>query len=407
MTDLSPSAVRPGRHLAGIGISPILQIEARAAALAQQGRPVISLCAGEPDRDTPPHIKDAAARAIRDGATKYTPLTGTAALKQAVQEKFRRDNRLDYEADEIIISSGAKQIIYNALAGTLEEGDEVLLPAPYWVSYADIIQVCGGRPVLLPCRADAGFKLDPACLAAALTPRSRWIIFNSPANPTGAVYTAEEYRALAAVLLQHPQLLILADDIYEHLIFDGRAFCTPAALDPALRRRTLTVNGVSKAYAMTGWRIGYAGGPAVLIKAMAVMQSQSTSCPSSVSQAAAIAALSGPQGSVYDMRESLQERRDFTVGQLRRMPGLSCADIHGAFYAFPSCTALSRQATAADGRPFDVWFCEQLLEREAIAAVPGSAFGLPGHFRISFAATRAQLDEALQRLRRFCAQIQG
>lgn len=390
----------PAGRLAGIGVSPILQIDALAAEMARAGRSVISLAAGEPDFDTPDHIKAAAARAIREGCTKYTALTGTAELKAAIIAKFVTENDLSYRPDEIIVGAGAKQVIHTALMATLDPGDEVLLPTPAWTSYSDMIRLCGGIPVPVACTAAEHFRLQPAALAAAITPRSRWIIFNSPCNPSGIVYTAAEYAALLPVLLAQPRLLLLADDIYEHILFDDRRFCTPAMLDPAVQQRCLTVNGVSKAYAMTGWRIGYGAGPKALIAAMAVVQSQTTSCASAISQSAAVAALTGPQNERETMRQQFQARRDLTVAGLAAIPGLRCLPPQGAFYAFPDCRLLLQRAELDDTA-----FARALLAETGVAVVPGSAFGAPGHFRLSFACAEHQLVTALERLARYCARF--
>ncbi|HEX6958300.1 MAG TPA: pyridoxal phosphate-dependent aminotransferase [Ferrovibrio sp.] len=397
------------RRLAGLGVSPILQMAAKAAGQREQGRRVISLSAGEPDGDTPDHIKAAAMDALRAGATRYTPLTGTPELRRAIAETLRRSHDCDYRLDEIIVSAGAKQCIFNALMATLDPGDEVILAAPYWTSYIDIVRLCGGVPVVLPGEEANGFKLTAAALAAAIGERTRWVILNSPANPTGAVHDEAECRALLAVLRQHHRVWILSDEIYAPMVFDGRTAVPPAALMPELRPRILTVNGVSKAYAMTGWRIGYAAGAAALIAMMAVVQSQSTSCACSISQAAATAALTGPQDTVAAMRASLQQRRDLTLRALAQIPGLRCPKPQGAFYAFVGCAdLLAAQADRAgpdSGIADDVWFCEQLLAQQGVAAVPGSAFGMPGYFRLSYATAPADLAEALQRLERFCAEI--
>jgi aspartate aminotransferase len=365
------------------------------------------LGAGEPDFDTPEHIKEAAYRAMRDGATKYTALDGAPELKDTICAKFLRENNLQYRPNEIIVCAGAKQVIFNALMATLDEGDEVVLPSPHWVSYPDIVKVCGGRPVFAPCTAETSFKLTSERLEAAITSKTRWLILNSPSNPTGAAYEESEYRVLLDVLRRHPNVWVLSDDIYEHIIYDGLDFVTPAAVDPELRARTLTVNGVSKAYAMTGWRLGYAGGPSSLIKAMAVVQSQSTSCPSSISQAAAIAALAGPQNVVSDMCRSFKRRRDLSVAALKDTPGLQCSAPKGAFYVFPSCAEIIRHSIEDRGRiASDVDFCEFLLNHADVGVVPGSAFGVANHFRISYAASEAELREAFQRIARACERLQ-
>jgi aspartate aminotransferase len=398
---------RPAQRLAAIGVSEILQITARANELKKQGRPVIVLGAGEPDFDTPDHIKQAAIRAIERGDTKYTALDGTPQLKEAIRLKFERDNGLVYASSEVTVGTGAKQVIYNAFMATLNPGDEVIIPTPYWVSYSDIVSICGGVPVLLPCSEAHGFRLTAGQLEAAITPRTRWLMLNSPSNPSGAAYTAEHYRPLMDVLLRHPQVWVLADDMYEHILYDGLAFATPAAVEPALKDRTLTVNGVSKAYAMTGWRIGYAGGPRELIQAMAVVQSQSTSCPSSVSQAAAVEALTGPQEIVAERCASFQRRRDLVVDALNAIPGLQCRKPEGAFYTFASCAGVLGRHTR-DGQRIesDADFCRYLLQAHDVAVVPGSCFGLAPFFRISYATSELQLESACARIARACAELE-
>ncbi len=394
---------RPAQRLAEIGVSEILRITALANELKRQGRPVIVLGAGEPDFDTPDHIKDAAILAIRDGQTKYTALDGGPELKQAISRKFERDNGLTYGADEITVGTGAKQVLYNALMATLDPGDEVILPAPFWVSYADIVGLCGGKSVVLPCAEADGFRLRAEALERAITPKTRWLVLNAPSNPSGAAYGADDYRALAEVLLRHPQVWVLSDDIYEHILYDGLQFVTPAQVEPGLKDRTLTVNGVSKAYAMTGWRIGFAGGPKTLIKAMAAVQSQATSCPSSVSQAAAVAALDGPQQMVRARCQSFQYRRDQLVDALNAIPGIVCPKPQGAFYTFASCAGLiGRRTPAGEVIASDVDFCNFLLTAHSVAVVPGSAFGLGPYFRISYATSTAQLREASARIASAC-----
>lgn len=400
------SDFRRASRIDAIEVSEILQIGARAAALKQQGRPVIVLGAGEPDFDTPDWIKTAAMDAIQAGDTKYTALGGTPALKQAIQAKFLRDQGLEYAADEIIVSTGAKQVLYNAFMASLEPGDEVIVPAPYWSSYVDIIALAGGRPVLVPCGAETGFRMTTAQLQQALSPRTRWVLFNSPSNPSGAAYSAAEYAPLLELLLQYPDVWIMADDMYEHLVYDGFDFATPAAVEPRLKERCLTINGVSKAYAMTGWRIGYAGGPATLISAMAVIQGQATSCASSVSQAAAVAALNGPQDILQERLASFQARRDLVVDGLNAIPGLSCPRPEGAFYAFASCAGvLGRRTPAGDLLQSDADFCAYVLDHHDVAMVPGRAFGLSPYFRISYATSEAELRQALARLGYAVAQL--
>lgn len=396
----------PARRIASISVSEILKITAEANRLKREGQDIIVLGAGEPDFDTPDHIKEAAIAAIRAGETKYTALDGSPALKAAVQTKFRRDNGLSFDLDEIIISTGAKQVLYNALTATLNDGDEVIIPTPFWVSYADMVHVAGGTTVLVPCTEANGFRMTAEDLEAAITPRTRWVMLNSPSNPSGAAYSAEDYAPLLDVLQRHPHVWLLVDDMYEHIIYDGFTFSTPAAIAPALRDRTLTVNGVSKAYAMTGWRIGYAAGPKALIKAMSVMQSQATSCPSSVSQAAAIAALLGPQDIVAERCKAFQDRRDFVVAALNAIPGLTCRTPEGAFYVYPSCAGLIGKRTP-NGTLLetDSAVAAYFLSAAKVAVVPGSAFGLAPHFRISYATSMTELDEACRRIAAACAAL--
>lgn len=397
-----PGLFRPAGRIAALGVSEILAITGEAQARKRAGRPMIILGAGEPDFDTPDNIKEAAIRAISAGATKYTILDGSPELKAAVREKFARENGLEYGLHEITCSSGAKQVLANAMMATLNPGDEVILPAPFWTSYADIVAICGGVPVTPQCSEADGFKLTPLQLEKSLTRKTRWLVLNSPSNPTGAAYTAAELRSLAAVLLRHPEVWILSDDIYEHIVYDG-SFATMAAAEPWLRERILTVNGVSKAYAMTGWRIGYGAGPATLIEAMAVVQSQFTSCPSSVSQAAAIEALTGPQEVIAKRRESFRDRRDLVVTALNAIPGVTCPTPHGAFYTFASCAGVLGRKPE-DGRRLetDADFCRYLMDSVDVAVVPGSCFGLAPYFRISYATSLADLNEACARIARAC-----
>ncbi|RLP27876.1 pyridoxal phosphate-dependent aminotransferase [Mesorhizobium sp. YM1C-6-2] len=394
---------RPAARIADIGVSEILEIGARAAAMRREGQDVIILGAGEPDFDTPDAVKEAAFRAMQRGETKYTALDGSPAMKEAVREKFRRDNGLDFTAAEISVASGAKQVIFNAFMATLGPGNEVIVPAPYWTSYADIIRIAGGVPVLVACDAGNGFRLTADQLERAITPATRWLMLNSPSNPTGAAYSEADYRPLLDVLSKHPHVWLLADDIYEHIVYDDFRFVTPAALEPALRDRILTVNGVSKAYAMTGWRIGYGAGPAALIKAMAVVQSQSTSNPSSVSQAAAIEALTGPQDYLAERRGDFRIRRDLVVEGLNAIDGLDCPRPQGAFYTFASCAGMLGRATP-QGRKIesDRDFCAYLLDEARVAVVPGSAFGASPFFRISYATSQQELREALARIAKAC-----
>lgn len=389
----------PASRIAPIGVSEILKITGLATDLKREGGDIIVLGAGEPDFDTPEHVKDAAKHAIDAGATKYTALDGTPELKTAIRAKFKRDNGLEFAQDEITVSAGAKQILFNAMAATLEVGDEVIIPAPYWVTYVDIALIMGGKPVLVPCRESNGFRLATEELTRAITPRTRWLMLNSPSNPSGAAYSAADYRPILDVLIDHPQVWLMVDDIYEHIIYDNFRFVTPAALEPSLRGRTLTVNGVSKAYAMTGWRIGYAGGPSALIRAMAVVQSQSTSCPSSISQAAAIAALNGPEEIVRERCRSFQARRDLVVAALNRIEGITCRVPDGAFYTFAGCAGLIGRTTPAGERiSNDTDFAEYLLRSVGVAVVPGSAFGLTPYFRISYATSVLELEEACRRI---------
>ncbi|VFR18030.1 Aspartate aminotransferase [plant metagenome] len=377
-----------------------------ARQLRAQGRDIVSLTSGEPDFDTPEHIRAAAFRAMNAGQTRYTDVAGTVALREAIQAKFARENGLDYGIDEIIVSTGAKQIIFNAIMATVDTGDEVIVPAPYWVSYPDITLLANGTPVIVDTRAEDGFRLQPEALERAITPNTRWLILNGPNNPSGANYTKADLLALAEVLLRHPQVWILTDDIYEHLLYDGRVFHTLAQVAPALRARTLTLNGVSKAYAMTGWRIGYAGAPVALIKAMTKLQSQSTSNPSSVSQAAALAALTGPQDFIAQSRERFQERRDRVVEALNAVDGIRCASPEGAFYVFPACDALYG-ATLPDGSRLqnsEQWVLH-LLNAQNLAVLQGSAYGVDTHFRISFAASVAVLEEGCRRIAQARAQL--
>ena len=386
--------------LARIKPSPTLTVTARAAELRAAGRDVIGLGAGEPDFDTPEPIKQAAIAAIGRGDTKYTAVDGTPALKAAVADKFRRENGLEYGPAEIIVSSGGKQVLYNALVATLDPGDEVLIPAPWWVSYPDMVLLAGGTPRFVACPMAGGFKLTPQALDAAIGPRTKWLIFNSPSNPTGAAYSLEEMRALAEVLARHPRVHVMADDMYEHIVHDGFEFVSFAAAAPELFERTLTVNGVSKAYAMTGWRIGYAGGPKAIVRAMAKVQSQTTSNPCSISQAAATAALSGPQDFIAERCAVFAERRDLVVAMLDAVPGLICPTPQGAFYVYPSCAGLIGKRRPDDGRRLDsdldvvTWF----LDHVGVAAVHGEAFGLGPHFRVSYAASTDTLREACTRI---------
>ncbi|UWQ26938.1 pyridoxal phosphate-dependent aminotransferase (plasmid) [Leisingera aquaemixtae] len=390
---------RRASRLDPIEVSEILTIGAKAAEMKREGAPVIILGAGEPDFDTPEHIKEAAAAAMRAGETKYTALGGTLALRQAIQAKFQRDNRLDYALDEIVAGTGAKEILFDAFMASLNPGDEVIVPTPYWTSYSDIIRIAGGEPVLVPCGDDTGFRLTADRLEAAITPRTRWLLLNSPSNPAGAGYSAADYQPLLEVLLRHPDVWLMADDMYEHIIYGSFEFATPAQVEPRLKDRVLTVNGVSKAYAMTGWRLGYAGGPKALIDAMKVVQSQSTSHPSSISQAAAVAALNGPQEVLAERRESFQARRDLVVEALNGMEGITCPVPEGAFYTFANCAGvLGKRTPEGSVLETDADFCAHLLDQHHVAVVPGRAFGISPYFRISYATSEAELREALSRI---------
>ncbi|MEZ2330115.1 pyridoxal phosphate-dependent aminotransferase [Mesorhizobium sp. RCC_202] len=379
--------------------SPSMAVTARAIEMRVAGIDVVSLSAGEPDFATPPHIVEAAYEAMRRGETRYTAVDGTAALKKAVAGKFRRENGLDYGPSQISVAGGAKQIIYNALLATLASGDEVIVPAPYWVSYTDIVLLGEGKPVVVACTEAEGFKLAPQALRAAITGRTKWLLLNTPSNPTGAVYSRDELAGLAAVLLDHPHVHVLTDDIYEHILFDGRSFHTIAGVEPRLKDRTLTVNGVSKAYAMTGWRIGYAGGPEPLIRAMATVQSQSTSNPSSISQAATIAALEGPQDFLRPQALEFQARRDRALQLLRAIPGLTCQTPEGAFYLYPNCSALiGRRRPDGTQIGSDDDLSLYLLDQARVAVVQGSAYGLSPHFRISIATSMDLIEKAIGRI---------
>lgn len=398
---LSTDIQRLNQRLASAQPSATYRIMDRVAERRAQGATIISLCAGEPDFDTPAHVRAAAIQAIEAGHTRYTQVAGVRSLREAVAAKFRRENGLSVTWADTLVCSGGKQVIYNALAATLNEGDEVIVPAPYWVSYPEMVQLCGGEARIVTC--DAEFKLTPALLAAAITPHTRWLILNSPSNPTGAVYSRAELQALAEVLLAHPHVLILADDIYEHLIFDDQAFFTLAQVEPRLAARTLTMNGVSKAYAMTGWRIGFATGPRWLLEAMEKLQGQQTSGACSVSQQAALAALEGPKDFIGQSRAAFQGRRDLLVEQLNATPGLECATPAGAFYVFANCAGLLGR-TSAGGRVLhtDEDVAHALLDEANVAVVPGSAFGLAPYIRIAYALDEASLLTACEAIRKFC-----
>ena len=386
-----------------IEISPSSVATQRARELRAEGADIVALTQGQPDFPTPDNVTEAAYAAMKRGETTYTPVGGTPALKDAIQLKFKRENGLDYSHDQIIASNGAKQTIYNAIMATMEAGDEVIIPTPFWGSYAEMAKYVGGVPVLVECREDNGFKLQPEELERALTPKTRWLMLNSPNNPSGSLYTADEYRALGDVLAAHPHCMLMSDDMYEHIRFDDVEFVTPAQVDPRLYDRTLTVNGVSKAYAMTGWRIGYAGGPADLVQVMHKLQNQSTGNPNSVAQAAAIEALTGPQEIVVERAKIFQQRRDFMLDRLNNCPGLSCLSPDGAFYVYPNCANLIGKTTPG-GRKIetDRDFVIYLLEEFNIGAVHGEAYGLSPHFRLSFAASMKDLDEACGRIQAAC-----
>ncbi len=390
-------------RLGRVSPSQTIAISTKARALQAAGRDVISLSAGEPDFDTPDNVKQAAIRAIQAGDTKYTDVAGTLALRQAVAAKFKRDSGLDYAPDEIIVGTGGKQIIYNAMVATLDAGDEVIIPSPCWVSYPDIVALADGTPVIVPCGQNNGFKLRPEDLEAAITPRTKWLMLNSPCNPTGAAYSAAELKALAEVLMRHPHVWVFTDDIYEKLTYGDFEFATMAQVEPGLRDRTITMNGCSKAYAMTGWRIGFAGGPKTVIKAMDKLQSQSTSNTSSISQAAAVEALNGPQDTIPAMVEVYQGRRDLVVDMLNQAPGITCHRPEGAFYVFPSMNGCIGKVSAKGAKiTNDESFVVALLDEEGVAAVHGSAFMYPGHFRVSYATSTEALREACTRIQRFC-----
>ena len=395
-------------RLTKIKPSPTLSIAAKAKEMKAQGADVIGLGAGEPDFDTPLFVKEAAKKAIDEGQTKYTPVGGTNELKDAVIEKFKRDNGLTYTRDEVIVGTGGKQNLYNALQATVNPGDEVIIPAPYWVSYPDMTLLAEGVPVIIQCSEENRFKLTAEQLEAAITDKTKWLILNSPSNPTGEVYTKEEIKAITDVVLKHEHVSILVDDMYEHLIYNDERFWTPAQVQPKLKDRILTTNGVSKAYSMTGWRIGFAGGPAHLIKAMTKLQGQSTSNPSSISQAAALKALTGDQSFMKPWKEAFKTRRDMVVEMLNECEGLTCLKPEGAFYVYPSCEGCIGKTTP-EGKTIetDEDFVTYLLEAEGVAAVHGAAFGLSPYFRISYATDEESLKDACGRIKRACAALNG
>jgi aspartate aminotransferase len=392
--------------LARVKPSATVAVTDKARALKAAGRNVIGLGAGEPDFDTPANIKLAAIRAIEAGKTKYTDVGGIPELKDAIIAKFKRENGLTYKRDQIIVCTGGKQVLYNALMATINPDDEVIIPAPYWVSYPEMVLLAGGEPVPVVCSAEQGFKLSPDALEKAITPKTKWIILNSPSNPTGAAYTRAELKALTDVLVRHPDVWVMTDDMYEHLTYDDFVFSTPAQIEPKLYERTLTVNGVSKAYSMTGWRIGYAGGPAELIKAMTTIQSQATHAPSSISQWASVEALNGPQDFIPANNKSFKERRDLVVGMLNQAKGISCPRPEGAFYVYPSCAGtIGKIAPSGKKIETDEDFVTELLDNEGVAVVQGSAFGLGPAFRISYATSIADLEDACRRIQRFCGNL--
>jgi aspartate aminotransferase len=386
--------------------SATIAVTAKARALKAAGRDVIGLGAGEPDFDTPDNIKEAAIRAIREGKTKYTDVDGIPELKDAICAKFKRENGLDYKRSQVNVSPGGKPVIFNAFMATLDPGDEVVIPAPYWVSYPDMALLAGATPVFVETTLANSFKMQPNDLAKAMTPHTKWVLLNSPSNPSGAAYTAQELRALAAVLLDYPDAYVLTDDMYEHLVYGGFEFATIAQVEPRLYERTLTMNGVSKAYSMTGWRIGYAAGPEPLIKGMAAIMSQSTSNPSSISQWASVEALNGTQDFIPKHQALFQERRDLVVSMLNQARGLKCPTPEGAFYVYPSCAELiGKKAPSGAAIATDEDFARELLETEGVAVVHGAAFGLSPCFRISYATSNALLEDACARIQRFCASL--
>ena len=392
-------------NLKRIKPSPTIAVTQKAKELKALGKDIIGLGAGEPDFDTPDNIKQAAIKAIKDGDTKYTAVDGTPKLKNAIIKKFKRENNLDYQIDQITVGTGGKQVIYNAMMATLNDGDEVIIPAPYWVSYPDIVLLAGGTPVILECNEKQGFKLNPSALEKSITKKTKWIILNSPSNPTGACYSEKDIKEIGKILEKHPHVFILSDDIYEHVIYGNFKFFTIAQIDN-LKDRVLTMNGVSKAYSMTGWRIGYAAGPKNIIKAIAKIQSQSTTNPSSISQAAAVEALNGVQNFIKDRAKSFQARRDFVVKALNAIEGIECLNPDGAFYVFPSCKGLiGKKDSKGKEIKKDIDFVQSLLENNGIAVVQGSAFGLEGFFRISYATSMENLKKALEKIESFCKSL--
>ena len=393
-------------RLSRVKPSATIAISAKANALKAQGRNIIALSFGEPDFDTPDNIKEAAIKAIRSGDTKYTAVDGTAKLKEAIVAKFKRENGLTYTTKQVTVGTGGKQVLYNAFMATLSAGDEVIIPAPYWVSYPDMVLLAEGTPVFVACTQETSFKMKAADLEKAITPKTKWVLLNSPSNPSGAAYTHAELKAITEVLVRHPHVWVLTDDMYEHLVYDEFKFATPAQIEPSLFNRTLTMNGVSKAYCMTGWRIGYAGGPEHLIKAMSDVQSQSTSNPCSISQAAAVEALNGTQDFIPKNNAVFKQRRDLVVRMLNAAAGLDCHTPEGAFYVYPSCAGLIG-ATTPSGQALknDEDVCGYLLESQGVAVVHGAAFGLSPHFRVSYAAATEVLEEACTRIQKACAAL--
>ncbi|NBX74134.1 MAG: pyridoxal phosphate-dependent aminotransferase [Alphaproteobacteria bacterium] len=401
MTDFFAARLKQVKPSATLAITKLAQ------ELKVAGRDVISLAAGEPDFDTPDHIKEAAMAAIKAGKTKYTAIDGTPELRQAIVEKFKRDNNLTYAPNQVIVSNGGKQVVFNALTATVQKGDEVIIPTPYWVSYPDMVNLCEGTPVFVQGRAEKGFKITAADLEQAITPRTKWLILNSPSNPSGAAYTPQELKDLAAVLLRHPHVWILADDIYEHLVYDGFKFSTIAEVEPQLYARTLTMNGASKAYSMTGWRIGFAGGPADLIKKMGEIQGHSTSNACSISQAATVAALNGPHAFLNDWRAAYVRRRDHLVARLNNIPGMHCHKPEGAFYVYASCAGLMGAVTPSGAvLADDAAVCTYFLESEGVAAVFGAAFGFSPYIRISYATSDIALQDSCERMARAVSKLQ-
>ena len=392
-------------NLKRIKPSPTIAVTQKAKELKASGKDIIGLGAGEPDFDTPDNIKQAAIKAIKEGDTKYTAVDGTPKLKNAIVKKFKRENNLDYQIDQITVGTGGKQVIYNAMMATLNEGDEVIIPAPYWVSYPDIVLLAGGKPVILECNEKQGFKINPSELEKSITKKTKWIILNSPSNPTGACYSEKDIKEIGKILEKHSHVFILSDDIYEHVTYGNFEFFTIAQIDN-LKDRVLTMNGVSKAYSMTGWRIGYAAGPKEIIKAIAKIQSQSTTNPSSISQAAAVEALNGVQNFIKERAISFRERRDFVVNALNAIEGIECLNPDGAFYVFPSCKGLiGKKDSKGKEIKKDTDFVQSLLENNGIAVVQGSAFGLEGFFRISYATSMENLKKALEKISIFCKSL--